>query len=208
MENLSGKLTDMAAHWRENGIFFDAILVGYLGSIPAVEAAGEILETMLAPGGVAVVDPAMGDNGRLYAGFDVAYVEAVKGLCSRADILLPNLTEEALLGRDVFENKTVILTGYSDDPDKTGFLLRTGEGQRAYAHRRIGGGFHGTGDIFAAVFTGALMQGREAYEAAKIAADFVGLCIENTIQDPSHWYGVKFEPLLLKLAEMVKTVSS
>lgn len=200
--HLDGKLEEMAAHWRENGIFFDAILVGYLGSIPAVQAAGRILDTMRTPGGLAIVDPAMGDNGKLYAGFDQAYVEAVRGLCRKADILIPNQTEARLLGEAVFEHKTLILTGYPEDPEQTGFLLRTRQGQRTYSHRRIGGGFHGTGDIFAAVFTGALMQGAQMFQAAKMAADFVAQAIEQTLEDPAHWYGVKFEPLLSGLKDM------
>ncbi|MDO5401442.1 MAG: bifunctional hydroxymethylpyrimidine kinase/phosphomethylpyrimidine kinase [Eubacteriales bacterium] len=204
VQRLDGRLLETAAHWRENGIFFDAILVGYLGSIPAVEAAGEILKTMLAPGGLAIVDPAMGDNGRLYAGFDGDYVAAVGRLCAQADILLPNRTEAELLGEKALAGRTLVLTGAVDSPGRTGILLRTREGERTYVHDRIGGGFHGTGDLFAAVFTGVLMQGKEAFDAARIAADFVKLCIENTVADPAHWYGVRFEPVLTKLAEMVK----
>ena len=63
-------LSDIRCHWHSCGIRFDAILVGYLGSLGAIETAGEIMDTLLEPGGVSIVDPAMGDNGRLYAGFD------------------------------------------------------------------------------------------------------------------------------------------
>lgn len=205
VEHLDTKLTEMADHWRENGIFFDAILVGYLGGIPAVEAAGEIIQSMLAPGGIAIVDPVMGDNGKLYTGFDETYVKAVRGLCQKADIVLPNTTEAALLGP--LENKTVILTGAPDAPGQTGFRLVTPQGSRDYVHPRIAGSFHGTGDIFAAAFTGALMQGQDLFDSARIAADFVGMCIENTVKNPAHWYGVKFEPMLPRLAELVKEKS-
>ena len=58
----------MWRHWQENSITFDAILVGYLGSVSAVETAGKIINTMLAPDGISIVDPAMADHGKLYSG--------------------------------------------------------------------------------------------------------------------------------------------
>ncbi|MBQ9745538.1 MAG: bifunctional hydroxymethylpyrimidine kinase/phosphomethylpyrimidine kinase, partial [Clostridia bacterium] len=64
-------------------------------------------------------------------------------------------------------------------------------------------GCHGTGDVYASAFTGALIRGKSIFEAAKIAADYTVLCIENTKDDPAHWYGVKFEPILPKLIEMI-----
>ena len=68
-------------HWKDNGITFDAILVGYLGSMEAIEMTSRILAEMLAPGGISIVDPAMADHGKLYSGFDQAYADAMKGLC-------------------------------------------------------------------------------------------------------------------------------
>ena len=50
----------------------------------------------------------------------------------------------------------------------------------------------------------ALMSGKSAFESAKIAADYTVLCIENTQDDPDHWYGVKFEPVLGDLIGMLK----
>lgn len=95
-----------------------------------------------------------------------------------------------------------MLTGVDFDEDSTGIVLQEGTVQHEYRHKRIGTGCHGTGDIFAAVFTGALMQGKNRLDAAKIAADFTCRCIKNTVNAPAHWYGVKFEPLLPELMEM------
>ena len=82
-------------------------------------------------------------------------------------------------------------------------ILGEGERFRAYRHRRVGGGCHGTGDIFAAAFTGALVRGKDAFDAARIGADFTCRCIENTVSSPAHWYGVKFEPVLPELMAML-----
>ena len=70
-------------------------------------------------------------------------------------------------------------------------------GKKAYyEHRKIAKGSHGTGDVYASAFVGAYMRGKSAYESAVIAADYTVRCIENTIDDPDHWYGVKFETAL------------
>ena len=217
--HFAGALADMSRHWKENSITFDAILVGYLGSLRAVEAAGEILDTMLAPGGIGIVDPAMADHGKLYSGFDKQYAQAMAWLCRKADIIVPNLTEAAMFaGLPYEENPSeayisrlleklghpcVVLTGVSYQKGKTGVLVQSGDQRIHYLHRRIGKSYHGTGDIFAACFTGALMQERTLSQAVKIAADYTCKCIENTAANPAHWYGVKFETALPELIRML-----
>lgn len=217
--HMDAVLPRILRHWRENGITFDAVLVGYLGSLSAIETAAEILDTMLAPGGVGIVDPAMADHGRLYSGFNEQYARAMGELCRRADVILPNITEAAMLsGGEYREDLTeayvagllenlahpcVILTGVGYREGETGIVIREGEKQHYYAHPRIGKSYHGTGDIFAAAFTGSLMQEKSKLEAVKIAADFTCRCIENTAENPAHWYGVKFETALPELIRML-----
>ncbi len=73
-----------------------------------------------------------------------------------------------------------------------------------YEHHKISKGSHGTGDVYASAFVGALMNGKPAEEAARIAAEYTVKCIENTQGDPDHWYGVKFETALGQLMEAIK----
>ncbi len=205
-------------HWQENGIIFDAILVGYLGSIPAVHTAASIMDQLLAPGGVAIVDPAMADHGRLYSGFDQAYAEEIKKLCQKADIILPNITEASMLsGLPYRENldedyvnllvnrlnhPCVILTGVGYSQDETGAVLyREGSGSHI-SQPKLGASFHGTGDIFAACFTGSLLSGADMVKSVQNAAVFTKKVIENTLDHPVHWYGVKFEPLLSAIKDI------
>ena len=199
-------------HWQENGITFDAVLVGYIGNIRGIRTVREIADHLLAPGGLLIVDPAFGDHGRIYSGLSDAYVAEMTALSSRADILLPNFTEAALFAgmpyRDApgeayvnrvletLPNAQVVLTGIGYREGETGAVLRQNGQQIHYAHKKLGKSYHGTGDMFAACFTGALLQGRPAEEAVQIAADFVCRCIENTMASPAHWYGVKFETAL------------
>jgi pyridoxine kinase len=199
-------------HWKEQGIDFDAILVGYLGSVSAIETVSEILDNMLAPGGIAIVDPAMADHGKLYSGFDDAYAAAMQKLCEKADIMIPNLTEAAMMAGmeyradfdesyiydllDRLPGKDVVLTGVGFSPDRTGAAVRRG-GEVTFFHTpKVGKSYSGTGDMFAACFAGALMQEKTMEEAVSIACRFTLRAIEATAENPAHWYGVKFETAL------------
>lgn len=205
-------LEEIWQHWKQNDITFDAILVGYLGSVQAVRVAADIIGQMLSPDGISVVDPAMADHGRLYSGLSQEYALAMQELCSRADIILPNVTEAAMfaglpyperLTQAVVEqllqaqaHPCVILTGVGYEEGETGICLFADGRFQRYSHRKLGKSYHGTGDLFAACFAGALMQGKERLEAVKIAADFVCEAIRRTLENPAHWYGVKFEEAL------------
>ena len=212
-------LEEIWRHWQRNEITFDAILVGYLGSKASVEAAVGIIDHLLAPQGIVIVDPVMGDHGRLYAGFDEEYVGAISRLCGKAHVILPNLTEAALLSGvtyqenqdenyvnlllDRMEHPRVVLTGVAHGAQQTGILLKNKETRWSYFHKRIGKSCHGTGDIFAACFTGALLYGKNIQDSIKIAGKFTCKCVENTVLHPAHWYGVRFEPLLGELMAML-----
>lgn len=208
-------LPDIWHHWERCGILFDAILVGYLGSIPAIETTQNIMDTLLLPGGLRIVDPAMGDNGKLYAGFDEAYVGKMRGLCRKADIILPNITEAALLSGNSYQEKAdhyyvnkllddleesrVVLTGVGFSGKLTGVAWKEGTDRQYFAHERIGHNCHGTGDIFAACFTGSLLQDNSMADSIQIASEFTRKSIENTIKSSKHWYGVRFETVLPEL---------
>ena len=218
--NLSHMMGSMAEHWKSNGITFDVICTGYLGSLQAVEQASQIMETMLAPGGITIVDPAMADHGRLYSGLDAAYATAMQHLCEQADVMLPNVTEAAMMTGQPYKaqpdreylnqllaklgGRTVVLTGAEVEPGKTGAAVRQNGENTLCTHDKLGGSFHGTGDMFAAAFAGAMASGKDAVRAAEIAGVFTARCIRNTMENPAHWYGVKFEPVLAELANMLK----
>ena len=84
-------------HWQKEGFQFDALYTGYLGSTKQIAYVSDIFEATAAEDCVKVVDPAMADNGNLYPGFDAAFVEAMKGLCAKADYIVPNITESCFL---------------------------------------------------------------------------------------------------------------
>ena len=210
-------------HWQQEGIRFQAVYTGYLGSARQIEMVKDICRDLLVPGGKKIVDPAMADRGELYPVFDMDFVQEMKKLVGEGDIVLPNITEASLLTdteyREEYDEEyicglvdgihrlgagTVVLTGVSYDAQSTGVLVSEQGKQTYYRHELLDRGCHGTGDVYASSFVVAYMHGKTVPEAARIAADYTLACIKNTLDDPDHWYGVKFEPVLGELIDALK----
>ena len=215
IRDLTNDFPGIQGHWQKEAIDFDAVYTGYLGSTEQIDHVAKIFDSMVRPGGKIIVDPAMADNGKLYPAFDQTYVNAMVTLVSKADVVLPNLTEACFLtGTEYREScdkafvmdvvaklhalgaKCVVLTGIGFDSGMTGVLISDQNGVDHYQHLRLPKSYHGTGDIYASAFTGSWIGGKSMGEAARIAADYVCQCICNTENDESHWYGVKFETAL------------
>lgn len=216
--DLTEDMPAICAHWKKENIKFDAIYTGYLGSSKQIDYVKDIIKATAKATSVTVIDPAMADNGNLYVGFDAAFVEAMKTLCAEADYLLPNITEACFLTNTEYKTdydrayvdllierlmalgcKNVILTGISYTEGKTGVVVYENGVYSYYEHEKLPNSCHGTGDIYASAFVGALTRGKSAYTAAKIAADYTVECIRETAKEENHWYGAKFEPVLGKL---------
>lgn len=211
VRSLTDDMTAICDHWKRIGAEFDAITIGYLSHPAQAASAAYLLENFPA---FTVVDPAMGDHGKLYSGLSTDHVAAVKDLCSRANVLLPNVTEACLLtgmeyreAADLsyyrqlldslaqFGADTIILTGIAPDPDTTGFVgADKTAGQFCRLVPRQPKKCHGTGDLFTAVFAGSVLQGKSVSEAAECAAEFTEKVIAATAAASP--FGIAFEPLL------------
>ena len=208
VRDLSGDFPAIFDHWKKEGIAFDAIYTGYLGSEDQIDyILGYYHSFDVKP--LLIVDPAMGDNGKLYPAFDMNYVKAMRRLCEEADIILPNQTEyDFLFGADGKKMKQkdgayTVLTGASKREGFTGVEVRGPEGTYHYEHEKLPEDRHGTGDVYSSAFVGALMRGKSINDAARIAADFTLLCVRHAQGDKEHFYGVRFELELPKLIEML-----
>lgn len=221
--DLSDDIPKISEHWQKEGIDFDAIYTGYLGSVKQIDMVTDIFNTFSAKKKcIKIVDPAMADNGKLYYGFDEVYASEMARLCRNADIVIPNITEACFItGIEYKENydeayvmsildaldkdgmKNIVLTGIGYDEDTTGVVIKIGDSIKHYTHRRFKQGTHGTGDVFASAFSGALLRGNDEYESARIAADYTLRCIENSVGDENHKYGAKFETAIPYLIELL-----
>ena len=225
-KDLSDQLTPITDHWKLEGITFDAIYTGYLDTEEEIDTVTRIIETFRNDRTLVFVDPAMGDNGKLYPAFDEHYAKKNAALCAVADIADPNITEAAFLtGLPYRENypedyiremlyaladlgtKMPILTGVSLSEGKTGAMGYDTEKKTFfhYQNDRIPAAYHGTGDIFSSVLAGTFVLGIERTEALKIAADYTALSIAETLKNPGNpWYGVDFEETIPVLVDTLK----
>ena len=215
VHDLSNEIPKIINHWKQEGIKYDVLYAGYLGEEQHINSVIQIKNELLNKDGFFVLDPVMGDNGKLYPAFDNNYVKAIRRLVKEADVILPNLTEACFLTdteykedydeayiKDIIDRllkigaKKIVLTGIAYQKEMTGVVVYDENGYQHFIHPRIAKSYHGTGDVYASTFLGAYLSNNDLYKSTKIAADFVVEAIKNTIEDPSHNYGVKFEPLL------------
>lgn len=223
--DLTDDMEPIMEHWIDEGFKYDAIYTGYLGSKRQINIVSKYFDNFGNDTNYIVVDPAMADNGKLYAGFDKHFALEMAKLCKKADIILPNISEASLMldhpypGEDAAESevkdlllglsalgaKKSVITGVTFADDTFGFMGYDAETKEffSYGTEKVNTKSHGTGDVFASAFTGALMNDFSVYDALKVAADFTCACIKNTYNDDNAVdYAVNFEaeiPYLLKL---------
>ncbi|WP_300572906.1 pyridoxamine kinase [uncultured Acetatifactor sp.] len=223
-KDLSDQIEPIAAHWKSEGVAFDAIYTGYLGTAEQVDQIKELFRNFRGEDTVIIVDPVMADNGKLYPAFDMDYVKKNAELCAEADIIVPNITEASLMTgmeyREEYDESYVkellarlnelgagisVLTGVSLEKGKTGVMgyeRETGE-YYIYQNRRIDAAYHGTGDLFTSTCVGQILRGLNWRDAMRIAADYTAHTIEVTLQNPDKpWYGVDFEATIPELLAM------
>ena len=216
VHDLSNEIPKIINHWKNEGIKFDALYAGYLGEVGHIDQVIQIKNELLNDDGFFVLDPVMGDNGKLYPAFNDDYVKAIRRLIKEADIILPNLTEACFLTNSEYKEsydetyikdivnklialgaKKIVLTGIAYEKEATGVFVYDGNEFHHFVHQKINKSYHGTGDVYASTFLGAYLGHHDLMKSAIIAADFVVEAIKNTLDDPSHNYSVKFEPLLV-----------
>ncbi len=223
--DLTDDIDGISNQWKVENITFDAIYTGYLGSQRQIELVEKLFADYHQEDSFYLVDPAMADNGSLYPGFTEEFAKTMAGLCGKADLVVPNITEasimldmeyipngydrsyieEMLKGLCALGCKEAALTGISFEEGKLGTMAynsETGEFFEYYNERK-NVAFHGTGDVFASALLGAKMNGLSTGDALKVAVDYTLACIEETMKDEkANWYGVNFEaaiPTYLKL---------
>lgn len=217
VQPMTENLLPFADHMASVGGGFDAISTGYLSDPIQAEAVCEVLDKFDC---LKVIDPAMGDHGKLYSRMTGAHVEAMKHLCRRGNFLLPNLTEASFLtglpyredGDGTYLKELcdaladfgadgIIITGVHWDAEHTGWAGLYGGRFFSYQAEKICRSQHGTGDMFTAVTTGALTSGKPLHIAASLAAKFVEQVLSVT--PASTPFGANFEPMLPWLWEQL-----
>jgi len=199
-EDLTHNIMPVVNHFKELDIKFDCIYSGYLGSFDQIEYVKKIISMFKNQHTLVLVDPVMGDNGKLYAGFDINFAKEMVSLCKMADIIVPNVTEAAFLtGTEYIEppftkeyikmlieklkqicEGDIVLTGAVLEKGQTGIAVCHNGNTEYITQPQSEGMYHGTGDVFASTLLAGLLNGLSLKESGKIAAEFIPVCIEKT----------------------------
>lgn len=216
--DLSSQLPLFQKHWKSLDLSFDGALTGYFAGKRQIESVVDFLSAFPTP--LLIVDPVMADDGKYYDGFDRDFAEAVKPLCAKADVLLPNLTEACFLTDTPYRAdadkafcerlckkllslgaKAVVLKGY-DAGGKLGMMVADQNGTTEITARREEGFYHGAGDVFGAVLYGYLLKGASLITATKKATDFTTRAIRKTHESGADTrFGLQFERILRRLTK-------
>lgn len=194
MQDMSAQMKRSLEHWARLGVSFDAVYSGFLAGEGQVGLVKEAIDRFAAPVGIVLIDPVLGDWGKLYSCYKPSMVEAMRELLPLAEIITPNLSEACLLlGRDYNPRigheeaqgycrelqkmgaKTVIIT--SAFSPKPGYSAIVGLDERGKDHyletRYLPSVCPGAGDIFATMLLARLINGDSLGKAISKAAAFV-----------------------------------
>lgn len=215
--DLTCDMQNIMIHWNSIGIKFDAVYSGFLGSSLQIDIVIDFIEKFSHNDTIFLCDPAMADNGQLYDTFDVSFVEQMKKLCMKADIIVPNMTEASLLLDETYREppytqeyakslvrrlaerfnvKNIVLTGVQFNETEIGAAAYNSDSDTlTYSLRsKICGMFHSTGDLFASSLLGAILNNYDINVSCEKAIDFVVSSIKKTVSlGGDSRFGLSFE---------------
>jgi len=225
--DLTEDMQPIADHWKSLDISFDSIYTGFLGSFEQLDLVTDFFKTFKTESNVILVDPVMADNGELYKIFSPEFATGMSKLCEKADIMVPNLTEAALLigepynpgpySKSYIETimkklsalgpQKIVLTGVFFNDKELGAATYDSNCDEIsyYFEKRIPGYYHGTGDVFGSALLAAILNDFPISEAAAIAVRFTVSSINKTAQAGTDIrFGVNFEQTIPELIEGLK----
>lgn len=229
--DLTDEMPRIIAEWKKLDIQFDAFYTGYLGSPRQIQIVSDFIDDFRQPDGLVVVDPVLGDNGRLYTNFDESMIREMRHLAAKADVITPNLTELFYLMDKPYkaDNTDEELKSYlqllSDAGPQVVIITSVpvhGESHKTsvYAYNRVGdrywkitcpylpAHYPGTGDTFTSVITGALLQGDSLPIALDRATQFILQGIRATFgYEYDNREGILLEKVLHNLDMPIQSAS-
>ncbi len=225
--DLSHNLESFEKMWKKNGIDFDAVYVGYIGTENGLAQVENCIMRLKTKKNIIIIDPAVADNGEIYSGISKDYINKLKALCPKADILMPNLTEACILtgeeykesgyNREYIQNimkklsylgcEKIVVTGVSYDNNEMGIACYNSLNDKysEFFHKRYKGVYCGAGDCLASAFCGALMNDISFETSLEIAEKFVAKAVKLSKEKDSQWYGINFEYAIENYIETIKT---
>lgn len=221
-------MAKIAEHFDALGLKFDAIYTGFLGNAEQIDLVKAFIERFSDGNTLVLVDPVMGDGGKLYSTYTKQLCDRMHELCKYADVITPNLTEACILaGKDYVDTSLMseqqlrefadglceslshlgasekVITGIHSGKDKLCVLCNRAQSEQSFVHtvERVHKEYPGTGDLFASVLLGYLLRGESFDVAARRASDFTSRVMRYSARFASpEREGVALEAFLGELA--------
>ncbi|MFP4060997.1 MAG: pyridoxamine kinase [Bacteroidales bacterium] len=221
--DLTDYLESFIDHWKKLGLSFDAIYSGYLGSHEQINIVIDFIKHFQQPGQMVVIDPVLGDNGKIYSAFNTEMVKGMQSLIAHADVITPNLTELALLldigysellnindlkscilGLADMGPDIVIVTSVPEEnvKNKTSVVAYNKKNKLFWkvSCNYLPASYPGTGDSFTSVILGSLLQGDSLPIALDRAVNFISYGVRATFgYDYDQKEGILLEKVLKSL---------
>ena len=220
MDDYTRHMEEYMTNWERLNLEFDGIVSGFFSSKKQIGLVLEFAKRFKRENTLFIVDPVMGDGGRLYSSYDEALCLEMRKLLSVADVITPNLTEVCQLldlsypdkmpSQEELDKmakalnaqgpKQIIITGLVDGDTVYNYIYEQGKNSYLQKNKRVPEEHSGTGDAFVAIVAAALVKGESLISAVQKAADFVGkaMLYTNSMQVPWN-YGLCFEEYLTEL---------
>ncbi|MGN1014242.1 MAG: pyridoxamine kinase [Butyricicoccus sp.] len=196
-EDYTDKMQPYIDQWKNLGLEFEGISTGFLGSEKQIAIVRRFIREFRTERTTVVVDPVMGDYGKLYPTYTNGMCQAMKELVHDADILTPNLTEACILTDTPYHDgawkivelkalahklsqqgpQKVVITGIQQNDFVANLVFRRGSKTRILRTHRVGTERSGTGDVFAAIIAADAVNGVPFDASVKKASRFVKQCI-------------------------------
>ena len=205
--------------WKKLDLQFEGILTGFLGSVEQIGIVKRFLELFKTEKNITVIDPVMGDYGKLYPTYSPDLAEQMNTLVPYADILTPNLTEACILTGteyhpDMNENdlfvlcskladmgpKKIVVSGLERGDSLENYIFEAGKIPQIILEHKVGPFRSGTGDVFSSIIAADAVNGVEFADSIRHASSFIAKVLRRTIElDLPKTDGICFEEYLTEI---------
>ncbi len=205
--------------WVKLGLHFHGILTGFLGSPEQISIVNRFLELFKKEDNITVIDPVMGDYGKLYPTYSPLLAEQMCALVPFADILTPNLTEACILTGTEYHHdmeeeeitklceklsemgpKKIVISGLERGDDLENFIYEAGKQPQTIREHKVGPCRSGTGDVFSSIIAADAVNGVDFISSVHHASSFIAKVLRRTVElDLPKTDGICFEEFLTEI---------
>ncbi len=217
--DFTGHMDRYMAEWAKLDLKFDGILTGFLGSFEQIDIVKQFLKRFKEAKTVTVIDPVMGDYGKLYPTYSIRLAQQMCTLIPYADIITPNLTEACILTKTAYRAdmsdeelielslklaelgpKKIIISGLERGDDLANFVYESGQDPVIVTEHKVGSCRSGTGDVFSSIIAADAVRGLPLVDSVRHASDFIARVLRRTAElDLPKTDGICFEEFLTEL---------